>query len=133
MADDKTRLIDLKGLKTYAEESAKQFAPQGEFTELKDEVSKLKLEGGEPNVIEHIYVNDEEVSPGEDKTINIQIPENVSDLKDSENYVTTENLPTELEDLNYVKEDALEGFFSEPDVATPEDITAMLLEVFAND
>lgn len=97
---DVNKLTKLGALKQLAERIAEDFATQEELSSLQSEVTslgsdvdtlegkvdKLEAASGEANVIEKIKVNGEEQDIGADKSVDIEVPEKVSDLENDEGF-----------------------------------------------
>lgn len=68
------------GLQYYHSRIKTLFPSKTEFDALSDEVDDLIAEGGEPNVIEVVKVNDTPLTPDANKAVNVTVPTATSDL-----------------------------------------------------
>lgn len=85
MADKYVNLTDL----TYYHGRLKTiFASQADLTALDDKVDEIIAEGGEPNTIDSISVNNTPVTPDSNKNVDISVPTKVSDLTNDSNFQT---------------------------------------------
>lgn len=98
MADyDVNKLTKLGALKQLAERVNENFATKESVTTLESRVNELVTTGGEPNKIEKVKVNGQEQNISEDdKSVDIEVPTNVSDLEDYEDYATVEFVNTKI-------------------------------------
>ena len=56
------------------------FAKQTDLETLEDKVDEIIAEGGEPNTIETVKVNGTALTPDANKAVNVEVPEDLSDL-----------------------------------------------------
>ena len=97
MATDLNKLTKLEALKQLATRVNKDFATKTSVTGLQDRVDVLQAVGSEKNKIEKIKVNGEEQQITEDeRSVNIAVPQNVSELKDHEKYATIESIDAKI-------------------------------------
>ena len=87
--------LDLTGLGYYHNRTKTVFADKGEFNTLSDKVDEIIAEGGEPNVIETVKVNNTALVPDANKAVNI----------DLSGYAETSDIPTDLSDLTNTGQD----------------------------
>lgn len=85
MAYDINKIPRLKHLRDLAERL------QTKVTDLEDKVEELVTEGGEPNVIETVKVNGTALTVT-DKSVDINVPTNVSDLTNDAGYQTEDDV-----------------------------------------
>ena len=86
MADKYVNETDLREIADWGYD---QFAQLVDFDELSDKVEELITEGGEPNVIEIVKVNNTPLTPDSNKAVNV-------DLSD---YALADDVPTKTSDL----------------------------------
>ena len=98
MAD---KFINDVGLQVIKEWIEGKFALDADLDELAAEVSEIIAEGGEPNVIEIVKVNNTPLTPDGNKAVNVTVPEDLSDLTNTGNdpYAQESDLPTKTSDL----------------------------------
>lgn len=98
MAD---KFINDVGLQVIKEWIEGKFALDADLDELAEEVSEIIAEGGEPNVIEIVKVNNTPLTPDGNKAVNVTVPEDLSDLTNTGNdpYAQESDLPTKTSDL----------------------------------
>ena len=120
MAD---KFLNLTGLGYFKDKLDVEFASASDLSDLADEVSEIIAEGGEPNVIEIVKVNNSALTPDANKAVNIDlsgyaetgdIPTDLSDLTNTGNdpYAQISDIPTDLSDLTNTGNDpyATEGY-----------------------
>lgn len=90
------KLTKLEALKQLAERVNTDFATKDSVTTLESKVQNLETVGGEKNKIEKIKVNGAEQQISEDRSVDIKVPKNVSDLDDHENYATIESVDAKI-------------------------------------
>lgn len=86
MADKYLNLTAIQTLKTWAKSL---FATDADLDALSDRVDDIVAEGGEPNVIEIVKVNNSALTPDANKAVNI----------DLSGYAETSDIPLDLSDL----------------------------------
>lgn len=97
MTTDLNKLTKLEALKQLAQRINDDFATKSSVSTLEGKVDALELAGGEKNIIEKIKVNGENQSISEDdKSVNIVVPQNVSELKDHDNYATVASVDAKI-------------------------------------
>lgn len=105
MADN---FLNTTGLAYYHNRIKNLFADAQDFADLQDTVEGLVTEGGEPNVIETVKVNNVALVPDAQKAVNVDlstyalaadVPTATSDLTNDSGFVTSNDLPTAVSDL----------------------------------
>ena len=86
MADKYVNATDLQEIADWGYD---QFAQQADFDELSAVVQELVVEGGEPNVIEVVKVNNTPLTPDANKAVNVDLSA----------YALSEDVPTKTSDL----------------------------------
>ena len=86
MAD---KYLNYTGLSYYHNRIKTEFADAQDLADLSDRVDDIVAEGGEPNVIETVKVNNVALVPDANKAVNV----------DLSGYAETSDLPTDLSDL----------------------------------
>lgn len=77
--------LDLTGLSYFKNRLDNEFPSQTDFDTLEDKVDEIIAEGGEPNVIEVVKVNNTPLTPDANKAVNVTVPEDLSDLTNTGN------------------------------------------------
>lgn len=72
--------LNKTGLQYYHNRIKSLFAKQADLTTLQTTVESIVAEGGEPNVIETVKVNNTALTPDSSKAVDITVPTKVSDL-----------------------------------------------------
>lgn len=98
MADKFINDVGLQVIKQWIEG---KFALDADLDELAAEVSEIIAEGGEPNVIEVVKVNNSPLTPDANKAVNVEVPEDLADLTNTsaDPYAKESDLPTKTSDL----------------------------------
>ena len=97
--------LDYTGLAYYDGRLKTLLATKDELQTLADEVDDIIAEGGEPNVIEVVKVNNSALTPDANKAVNI----------DLSGYAETSDIPTDLSDLTNIGQDP---YAKESDIPT---------------
>lgn len=92
MAD---KYLNYTGLNYYHNRIKTQFADATEFAQLQQDVEELITEGGEPNVIETVKVNDVALVPDAQKAVNVEVPTALSELTNDGDGTTGSRYATE--------------------------------------
>lgn len=104
--------LNKTGLQYYHNRIKNEFASQDDFDELADTVQELVVEGGEPNVIDTVKVNNVALVPDQDKAVNI----------DLSGYAETSDLPEYYVEINT---DTTTGTLSITDSSSDQNITTL--------
>ncbi|MBQ9021569.1 MAG: hypothetical protein IJ113_06105 [Eggerthellaceae bacterium] len=99
MADNYTNGVGVAAIRDWADG---KFALDADLDTLAAEVAEIISEGGEPNVIETVKVNNQALTPDANKAVNI----------DLSGYAETADVPTDLSDLTNTGQDpyATQGY-----------------------
>ena len=91
------KLTKLEALKQLAERVNTDFATKDSVSTLNNKVQDLETVGSEKNKIEKIKVNGTEQHIGEDdRSVDITVPQNVTDLKDHASYATVDAVDAKI-------------------------------------
>lgn len=91
------KLTKLEALKQLAERINTDFATKDSVSTLNNKVQDLETVGSEKNKIEKIKVNGTEQHISEDdRSVDITVPQNVTDLSDHEKYATVESVDAKI-------------------------------------
>lgn len=93
MAD---KYVNQVGVQTIRDWVKNKFALAADLVALKNKVDEIISEGGEPNVIETVKVNNTPLVPDAQKAVNVTVPTATSDLTNDSNFAV---------DANYVHTD----------------------------
>ena len=72
--------LDLTGLGYFKGRADNEYAKASDLSALENKVDEIIAEGGEPNVIEVVKVNNTPLTPDANKAVNVEVPEDLSDL-----------------------------------------------------
>ena len=72
--------LDLTGLTYFKGRADNEYAKADDLSTLEDKVDEIIAEGGEPNVIEVVKVNNTPLTPDANKAVDVTVPEDLSDL-----------------------------------------------------
>lgn len=88
MAD---KYVNQVGVQTIRDWVKNKFALAADLVTLENKVDEIIAEGGEPNVIETVKVNNTPLAPDAQKAVNVTVPTATSDLTNDSNFVADAN------------------------------------------
>ena len=126
MPNTNEEFLDLTGLGYFKDRLDTEFPSKTAFDALEDKVDEIISEGGEPNVIEVVKVNNTPLTPDANKAVNVEVPEDLSDLTNAgaDPFAKESDIPTKVSDLtdsaDYAKKTDLVGFVTSSDITTQD-------------
>ena len=93
--------LDLTGLSYFKGRLDNTFPSKTEFDTLEAKVEEIISEGGEPNVIEVVKVNNTPLTPDANKAVNVEVPKDLSDLTNTgaDPFAKESDIPSKVSEL----------------------------------
>ena len=106
MAD---KYVNQVGVQTIRDWVKNKFALAADLVTLENKVDEIIAEGGEPNVIETVKVNNTALVPDAQKAVNVTVPTATSDLTNDSNFVADANYVHTENNYTTTEKTKLEG------------------------